>query len=64
MAVPFFAMKTGRTLPDMNARFRKLIFGLLVLPLAPAWAAPVAYSVNSDEANGDSLYQIDLAPLS
>ena len=37
------------------------LFSILALPFAAAMAAPVGYSVNSDEPLGDTLHQIDLA---
>lgn len=44
----------------MTAIFRHLKLLLLWLPASIAAAAPIAYSVNSDAPDGDSLYQIDL----
>ena len=45
----------------MKTACRYALFALLVLPLAAALAAPMGYSVNSDEPLGDSLFEIDLA---
>ena len=51
----------------MPTRLRNAVFGLFVLSQAMVWmasagyAAPLGYSVNSDEPDGDRLYQIDLA---
>jgi hypothetical protein len=48
-----------------SVRMRKFrqtaLFTLLALPFAAAMAAPVGYSVNSDQPLGDKLYSIDLA---
>lgn len=44
----------------MTVYLRIAFFGLLILPMATAVAAPLGYSVNSDEPSGDSLYSIDL----
>ncbi len=40
---------------------RIALIGMLALSVNSAFGAPVGYSVNSDEANGDRLYRIDLA---
>jgi len=41
--------------------FLTTLFILLALPCAMAMAAPMGYSVNSDQSPGDTLHQIDLA---
>lgn len=40
---------------------RMVLAGLFALPVAVAMAAPIGYSVNSDEPSGDTLHAIDLA---
>lgn len=45
----------------MNTLARIIAIGFLVLPIGSAFAAPVGYSVNSDQADGDQLHVIDLA---
>ena len=45
----------------MSNNFRFVILLVVSLFAVSAKAAPVAYSVNSDSVNGDSLYLIDLA---
>ncbi len=45
----------------MTTLARIAIKGLLLLPVTTVMAAPMGYSVNSDEPMGDSLYRIDLA---
>lgn len=45
----------------MNFCIRMVLTGLFVLPVAAAMAAPIGYSVNSDEPSGDRLHSIDLA---
>ena len=45
----------------MKLCLRMVLAGLFALPVAVAMAAPIGYSVNSDEPSGDSLHSIDLA---
>lgn len=45
----------------MRALIYSLVLVLIALPLASATAAPVGYSVNSDQPLGDTLHAIDLA---
>jgi hypothetical protein len=45
----------------MKRLYRTAQILLLALPMATAMAAPVGYSVNSDQSPGDALHQIDLA---
>lgn len=45
----------------MRALIHSLVLALIALPLASATAAPLGYSVNSDQPLGDTLHQIDLA---
>lgn len=45
----------------MRALINSLALVLFALPLASALAAPMAYSVNSDQPDGDTLHEIDLA---
>jgi hypothetical protein len=45
----------------MRALIYSLVLALIAMPLASAMAAPLAYSVNSDQPLGDTLHQIDLA---
>jgi hypothetical protein len=45
----------------MRALIHSLVLLMVALPLASATAAPVGYSVNSDQPLGDTLHQIDLA---
>lgn len=44
----------------MNRFTRIILIGSLALSVNSAFGDPVGYSVNSDEVNGDRLYQIDL----
>jgi len=45
----------------MRSVCRLALFAVSAMAFATAMAAPVGYSVNSDEPAGDSLYEIDLA---
>jgi hypothetical protein len=45
----------------MRKIYRTALFLLLALPMATALAAPMGYSVNSDQPLGDTLHTIDLA---
>jgi len=44
----------------MERMTRIIVIGLLALSVNSAFGAPVGYSVNSDQVNGDRLYRIDL----
>ena len=61
MCVPSLRPKKAGYCPAMKTLARIIAIGSLVLPVGSALAAPVGYSVNSDEPSGDELHVIDLA---